>query len=521
MSNLIKQNVLLVAPYKGPVGINDMFVAPNFGLYRIKFYIQNKFPNISVDVLYPNLESVDFNAKKYDYIGFNLTHTTLEHDIGLIYRAKKESQDSILMAGGIEATFIHDWLIKSAPLDLVVLGEGEEILEQLFQNNNSAVGLKNILQIPGLVIRDKNGEPKKTLPGRFLDQERFSYISSLLDFSQVSYPVFWNANASQYREPNPQEINAIRIFTGNYCPHKCTFCSSTNFLDYSYSKEGDVNKRTKVVRLIAEDTMNMIVRAYYAYNMVKTIIIDDDNFVMSLDRVNLICQMIIASKKKGEIPEDLTFTCQARVDNFRTDKAKVAMSLMKDAGFRLIMYGVESFSKKVLEEFGKSTDIGLIENVLEQTQNTGINSLVYLILFSPRSTKKDLWKTMMKSLNCLSKGMEVSINFYIMDIPGSYYQKEKDLIREYKKIPIVVNGTEVATIAKSEWLYPFDKELRNLANRVEEEYPEHEDFFKSKFGIKHIPGRIYTYIVFYAILELMGCHKEKKELLEIFQKYNM
>tara|TARA_B100001964_G_C14082087_1_gene530773 strand:- start:566 stop:949 length:384 start_codon:yes stop_codon:yes gene_type:complete len=127
----------------------------------------------------------------------------------------------------------------------------------------------------------------------------------------------------------------------------------------------------------------------------------------------------------------------------------------------------------------------------------------------------------MKSLNCLSKGMEVSINFYIMDIPGSYYQKEKDLIREYKKIPIVVNGTEVATIAKSEWLYPFDKELRNLANRVEEEYPEHEDFFKSKFGIKHIPGRIYTYIVFYAILELMGCHKEKKELLEIFQKYNM
>ncbi len=108
-----------------------------------------------------------------------------------------------------------------------------------------------------------------------------------------------------------------------------------------------------------------------------------------------------------------------------------------------------------------------------------------------------------------------------MDIPGSYYQKEKNLIREYKKIPIVVNGTEVTTITKSEWLYPFDKELRTLANRVEEEYLEHEELFKNKFGIKHIPGRIYTYIVFHAILELMGCHKEKKELLEIFQKYNM
>jgi len=511
----VKRNILLIAPFKGPIGIKDMFAAPCFGLYRIKCYIEEKFPETRVDVIDPNIEKVDFNSKSYDFIGFSLTHTTLEYDLGLVHRAKKEAPGSILMAGGIEATFIADWLIKTTPMDFVVLGEGEEVLENILCCYNSSSGLKSIMNVAGVVIRNKQDRAL----ARSLDQNRFSYISSLVDFSKIPYKMFWRANARQYREPDSCVINAIRMFTGNYCPHNCTFCSSTNFLDYAYSGDYGRIKKTKVVSLKPEQILNMILRALEAHPQTKTIILDDDNFAMSTKRLLKACDLILDAKAQKRVPEELTFICQARIDNFRSSASSGLLALMKKAGFRMIMYGVESFSENVLAEFGKKTDIALISNILRATTELGIKPLIYLILFSPNSTLGDVRKTVIKSLDYLSSGMEISINLYVMDIPGCHYQKEQNLIREYMQVPIELDGKEIARINKSEWLYPFDKDVRNLAKRVEEEHLDYEQFFKDRFGIQHIPGRIYTFIVFYEVLHFLGLDQEKERLLDIFKTY--
>jgi len=509
--------ILLVAPFKGPSGIKDMFIAPNIGLYRIKCYIEQRFSGACVDVIDPNVEELDFRAKKYDCIGFSLTHTTLEHDISLIYKAKSTSPRSLLVAGGVEATFVPHMLLESAPLDCVVLGEGEEVLEEILHRYDRTRDFKGISDIPGLASRNGSGKAKISSLGRFLDYKKFSYVSSLLDFSKVPYPVFWRANASQYRQPDENTINTGRIFTSNYCPHNCTFCSATNFLDYAYCGEYGRAKKIKLVALKPEEIVNMIMRIVSAYPETKTIMFDDDNFIMTAKRAIRASQAIVEAKKQGRIPDSLSFICQARIDNFKSEEARGALALMKQAGFRMIMYGVESFSEVMLKEFGKNDDTALIDDVLKATARADIQPLIYLILFSPKSTMDDIRKTVIKSLDYLSLGMEISVNFYIMDIPGCHYQKEEALMREYKEIPINLNGRQVSTITKSEWIYPSDERVRTFAKNIYDDYPRYEYFFKDKFGIQHIPGRVYTFIVFYAILNTLGYDKHKERLLGIFQ----
>jgi len=515
-----RRKILLIAPFKGEGGIKDMFASPNFGLYRLKSYIECRFDNVTVDVVDPNLMDIDFCKSNYDCIGFSMTHTTLENDISLVYRAKKESPDSFLMAGGVEATFIPDWLLEVSPLDCVVIGEGEEILENIISLYDPALGIASINSVAGVALRGVNGNAKMSAFGSYLKRDKFSYISSLVDFSAIPYQEFWQANAKLYENPDDLTIKTARIFTGNYCPHNCNFCSSTNFLDQAYYGEFRRSKKVKVVVLDEKQTLDMVLRVIEAHPKTKTIIFDDDNFTMTTGRIISVCRMILNAKRSGSLPEDLSFICQARIDNFKSRKSKEALALMKEAGFRMIMFGVESFSDKVLVEFGKRTDVNLVDSVLKATFDFGVKPLIYLILFSPGSLMSDVLSTVTRSLDYLSDGMEISINFYIMDIPGCHFQKEKDLYRQFHEIPINVHGREVKSITKSEWIYPRDASVRDFSERILNKYMDYESFFKERYGISHIPGRIYTYIIFYAILDALGRSEERDRLLKIFENFH-
>lgn len=509
--------ILLVAPYKGNIGISDMFIAPNLGLYRIKFYIENMFPAVKVDVIDPNISEVDFRRGSYGAIGFSLTHTTLEHDLGLIFRAKAESPDSLVMAGGIEATFSHENLLDISPVDCVVLGEGEEVVADIVRSFDGASVSAGIQGIPGVACRNESGGHAGVSFGRALDKDKFSYVSSLIDFSKIPYELFWKANAAQYTEPDPQVINTVRVFTSNYCPHNCTFCSSTNFLDYAYNGAFSGKKKTGVVALGSDEIMSMIIRIFDARRDVKTIIFDDDNFVISPDRLNRLSRMIIEAKRSGRISADMTFICQARTDSFRSSEARAALSLLREAGFRMIMFGVESFASGVLAEFGKKTDMASVDTVLRATNDSGMKALIYLILFSPMSTIDDVSNTVTRSLEYMSLGMEVSLNFYIMDIPGSRYAGDESLVREYRDVPVVSSGAEVSRIRKSEFIYPKDPSVREFARGIEAGYARYEDYFKNEFGIRHVPGRIYSFVVFYAILDTLKRESDKSRLIDIFR----
>ncbi len=505
--------ILFLAAYTGPEGKKMMWTGPNFGLYRMKFYLERKYPGMVIDVVDPSIIDPDFKKLDYDLIGFSPCHETLEHDLGLMYKAEKDAPRALIAAGGIHATFIHKWFLEESPADFVVLGEGEVPMENILKSYDPERGVESLSGIPGVSTRLA---PPPTSPN--LTPEEFSFCSRLMDFGRIPYLSHWKANSEQYKNPDLVAVQTVRLFTGNYCPWNCTFCSSTNFLDFSGRGDFDFSKTTKVVTLTAQELYDLLIKVAKSRPETKTVIFDDDNFVMSMTRLVDMCRLIIAGKERGEVPNDMTFVCQARIDNFRSSMAKSTLKLMKQCGFRMIMYGVESLSQPVLAEFYKNTPVPLIHEVLNDTMREGIRPLFYLILFSPGTSLQSVKETVIDALPYLDRECEVTLNFYVQDLPGTHYAK-MDLERSYEELPIVVDGQEIKKIQKSTYLYPADPQVRAFARRILDQYPEYRQMFQERFGIDHIPGRVYTFIIFYAILEQLECHEEKQKLMAMFERH--
>jgi len=92
---------------------------------------------------------------------------------------------------------------------------------------------------------------------------------------------------------------------------------------------------------------------------------------------------------------------------------------MGRAGFRLIGYGVESFSRRVLHEFGKEEIHPFIEPTIRATLARGITPFLDVILASPNSHLSDVVLTVGKCLEYLRLGCEISIYPKVIPFAGS------------------------------------------------------------------------------------------------------
>ena len=150
------------------------------------------------------------------------------------------------------------------------------------------------------------------------------------------------------REARLAEIRSVRLITLNYCPMGCTFCSSTNFL---HEAQGSV---AGIARLDADECVRMLERIVAAHPGVRTVIFQDDIFVFTQDRRVLpLCERIVAAKESGALPRALQFISTNRVDAMTRER----LTAMRRAGFRVLGFGIENFSRNVLREFNKAPDL--------------------------------------------------------------------------------------------------------------------------------------------------------------------
>ncbi len=125
----------------------------------------------------------------------------------------------------------------------------------------------------------------------------------------------------------------------------CTFGSSTNVL---HSAQGSV---ASIARLTTDDCMQMIGKIIAAQPSTRTIIFQDDIFVFTSDkRILPLCDAIVDAKQSGDLPLSLEFISTNRIDAMTPER----LVAMRRAGFRVLGFGVESFSRAMLEEFNKS-----------------------------------------------------------------------------------------------------------------------------------------------------------------------
>lgn len=465
------------------------FSAPPLGVHRLASYLRNRGHH--ADVIDPDLERIategDFRRfvedKRYDFIGISPTHITLENDLGLAYLAKKYSPDSTIIAGGPESTFAYDLVMDNSPVEIVVIGEGEKPTLEL-----AKAGRRGLEKIPGLILKDKERKIK-TGPNKALNNEEFAEVTMAMDFSEIPYDRYWEATKRFYRvdleSSNPQlqarrlqEIYAMRFFQANYCPYNCTFCSSHRFQDNASGE------KTRVVSLNGEQFIYLVKKAHEAYPQVQTVILQDDNFMVGLrnKKIERLVDLLDGEKQRGGIPVGLSFIAQSRVDNVNLER----LNLLKKANFRLISYGIESFSQRMLDEICKDTTVERAEQTLQDTLSVGIRPYLNIILTAPNSTFYDMFETIDRTVHYIEQGAEAGSYNTIIPLPGSKIEvttRGSDLV-EYKEARVAFTDY---TFKKAERIFPKDERLREMLCRFDEVINERKAEFMDSHGMGHLP----------------------------------
>ena len=406
---------------------------------------------------------------------------TLQFDLGLAHTVRAACPDAVILAGGMEATFASPLMFSTGPFDLVVSGEGEHPLLELCNRIKLGGSLEGI---SGTKVIRNDGE-LQVFHGDAMNAEQLKEAIFAIPYERMPYEDYWLRLEGAYgvaslpykaqREATLAEIRSVRLITLNYCPMGCTFCSSTNFL---HNAQGSV---AGIARLAAADCLVMIKRIVAAHPTVRTIIFQDDIFVFNNDkRVLPLCEGIIAAKQDGTLPAHLQFISTNRIDAMTPERLRA----MRDAGFRVLGFGVENFSRNVLAEFNKKQIYRHIEPVLDEALRLGITPFLDLILTSPRSRLPDLAETVRQAYRWILAGCEIGIYPYVIPFSGAAMSDDPDLKPQtiYEKKAIA--GTAVSWQQATKIL-PLDLVTRDVILTIEGNFKN--DLARS--GLKHLPSR--------------------------------
>jgi len=480
---------LLVGPYDPHCG-EYTFLAPPLGVWRLAGVLQRA--GVAVEVFDPNCcdgpparAFQEILARdRWDLVGISTTGMTLRYDLELAHIARRVAPGACLVAGGMEATFKPELMFRLGPFHRVVLGEGERPLLELAERLRAGRALDCI---EGTAERSPHGQVLR-FPQPSLDHAELRDAIFSTPYEQMPYPKYWDRLERAYRvgslpmkaarEARLAEIRSVRLITLNYCPMGCTFCSSTNFL---HDAQGSV---ARIARLDVEECMTMIRRIVAAYPAVRTIVFQDDIFVFTSDRRVLpLCEAIVAAKERGDLPRGLQFISTNRIDAMTVPR----LAAMRRAGFRVLGFGVESFSPAILKEFNKAQIHRHIEPMLQAALDAGITPFLDLILTSPRASLADLAETLRSAYGWLKKGCELGMYPYIIPFSGAAMSTDPALFAHTVHARRRVAGTAIEWDQPSKIL-PIDPVVRTAILEIERRFDDWLAFLERR--IAHLPSRV-------------------------------
>jgi anaerobic magnesium-protoporphyrin IX monomethyl ester cyclase len=496
---------LLVGPYDPHCG-EYTFLAPPLGVWRLAGVLGAH--GVDVKVFDPNCcvgppdraFEREILRETWDVIGISTTGMTLRFDLELAHLARRLAPNAVLVAGGMEATFRPEIMFELGPFDRVALGEGEHPLLDLA----ARIAKKQPLGgIQGMAERRADGSVLRlTQPALTREQLKEAIFST--PYERMPYEAYWDRLEAAYRvgslptkaarEASLAEIRSVRMITLNYCPMGCSFCSSTNFL---HEAQGSV---AGIARLEADECLTMIKRIVAAHPRVRTIIFQDDIFVFTKDkRILPLCEGIVAAKTAGEIPQDLQFISTNRIDAMTPER----LVAMRRAGFRVLGFGIENFSRNVLQEFNKGQIHRHIEPMLTAARELGITPFLDLILSSPRSSLDDVAETLRQAYRWLRQGCEIGMYPYVIPFSGAALARDPELLPHTEFVHRHVEGTNIHWEQPAKIL-PMDPRVRAVILEIEREFETMMADLQQR--LTHLPSRVRSLVWIVTAVPVLARH---------------
>ena len=291
---------------------------------------------------------------------------------------KQLNPDGRVIMGGPHATAEDIGCVMTGLIDIVVRGEGEEVLPLV---TDALLAGKSLRSVPGLTYLD--GEvPLRTSPAK-----------GILNLDGLPMPAF-HVLDKLYGEKAPFG----RLYTSRGCPFKCSFCASGK-RDY---------RQKSVERIIAELRLMRRTFGFDAY------FIGDDTFIF-----NPATEAIV--KALGE--EGIIWMCQTRADQANEELFRS----MARANCKLVCLGAESQDDNLLRKINKGIGINQVRDACIAAKRQGLHVLTYWMVGIPDESRETAFATQEYVQDLISSRITDLVEYSIcVPYPGTDLYRDPD-----------------------------------------------------------------------------------------------
>ena len=312
------RHVLCVYPYR--YDLKRARYYPPIGLEIIASVLRPFCSDIDViDLRHEEGQAADFLRPETDLVCFSINW---DRDPDFVReQIRSIGPGRLVVVGGRHATEVpEDWLRDCPNIDVIVRGDGEETISEIAQGRPlesiDGVSYRRNGEIVHTANRDPGPIRDDIRPDRSLRRARYE-----IDIEGVGTGITFDG-----------------IIGSRGCPFKCKFCS---FSLNPWGKKRPYSARSpeSVVDELAGMEADWV--AFF-----------DDIFTYDMDRAEAICDLIIKRGIKKHYMVNSRIEAAGRMDVLRK---------MEQAGFAVLLLGVESAHDKTLRSMNKGFDIATLE----------------------------------------------------------------------------------------------------------------------------------------------------------------
>lgn len=294
----------------------------------------------------------------------------------------------ILMGGGL-ATALPMIVMQTMPVDHLCLGEGEEFIREYLR---AIIGRKTLGDVTGLVYRDGRGQ-LVTTPAR-REIQNLDLLPTPDPRMVQPRPVSRTApvESGPYQQENPMmgSVPFWPMQTSRSCPYRCPFCYHPLGQHFRYRSTDSVLAEVEYVLSLG----------YLAVQF------SDEAFTSNKGRIVEMCEEINRRGLKFE------WMALSRVDEVDDEFC----IMLRSAGCRMLSFGMESASNRILKNIGKRTTQEQMERAVECARAADIEIYGSWMIGSPGETEETIRESVefIKRLN-----LYLSNFFYFTPYPNS------------------------------------------------------------------------------------------------------
>ncbi|MGR3318978.1 MAG: B12-binding domain-containing radical SAM protein [Candidatus Anammoxibacter sp.] len=271
----------------------------------------------------------------------------LEFDAFLEFLSQIDKTKLFIM--GVHGTILPEKILELTQARAVIRGEPEYTVLELCK-------VESMDGVEGVTFFEQNGSLAS-------NNER-----PLIDLNDLPIPAFHLLDFNKYY----YEIlgDRLALFEGSRgCPSACIYCLKAMY--------GKGYRKKKSARLI--DEVDHAIRQF----KVKSGYFIDLEFTINRELVEDLCEHLIKHDY------DFRWCCQTRADTVDTK----LLVKMKKAGCRLIHYGVETGSDRVMKIIKKKINHSQIKEGIVETKKAGIEQACFFLFGFPSETEEDMIQT--------------------------------------------------------------------------------------------------------------------------------